>query len=260
VDRLCRALPTIAVLLAATACGGTSARSPSMIPTAPTAPAVTSLAITSVPVSASSLQLAALAHFSDGTSKDITTTARWESTNTNAAVVSVTGLVSAVAGGDVDIHATYQSTMATTHVQLARPDGPSTFVLSGVVHEVSPNARALGNVRIAIMAGPDFGTTIASDSAGAFRFTRLSRGVISVEASKDGYVIWKISNWLLDRDRQLEIALFPVPPQNGDGVTATARCLDGSWTWEKHAMLACADSGLAYVVCPGPLCGPSSIE
>jgi Big-like domain-containing protein len=245
------------MLLAATACGENAIRSQSMLPTAPSAPAaatLTAVAITSASISPSSFQLSAQAHFSDGTSKDITTIARWESTNTSIAVVSATGLVSGISAGEVDVHATYQSMTASTHVQIARPDGPSTFMLSGVVKEVPPGTHALGNVRIAIMAGPDFGTVISSDSNGAFRFTRLSRGVISVEASKDGFVIWKISNWLLDRDRQLEISLFPVPPTNSDGVTATARCLDGSWSWEKREMLACADSGLAYVVCPGPLC------
>jgi len=223
-------------------------------PTAPGSPAVTTVAITSATLTPSSVQLTAVAQLNDGATKDVTTSAQWDSTNTTIAVVSSSGLVTAIAAGDVDIHATYQSVVASARVHLAAPDGPSTFVLSGIVREVIPNARALGNARIAITAGPDYGTIIASDGSGAFRFTHLSRGVISVEASSDGYLIWKISNWLLDRDRDLEIAMFPVPPKDAAGVTATARCLDGSWSWETRRMLACAESGIAYTVCPGPFC------
>lgn len=135
------------------------------------------------------------------------------------------------------------------------PSAPaSTFLLSGIAHEVAPNAHALAGVRVAITAGPQAGTTVMSDTMGVFRFPALSDGTIGVEASRDGYLIWKVSNWPLQGDRAIEIALFPTPPANAAGVLATARCNDGSWSWDTSPALACAASGVAYDVCPGPFC------
>lgn len=256
-SRVGKALLSSLVVAFTTACvGGGSASAPALPPTAPTTPTptVTSVAIASATISSTSYQLSASARMSDGTTTDVTRVAHWDSADTNVAVVSATGLVTSINGGDVDIHATYSSVIATAHVTIARPAGPSTFILAGVVHEVAPNAHALGSVRLSIMAGPNFGTTITSDASGAFRFPPLARGVIAVEAFEDGYSIWKIANWPLDQDRQLDISLYPDPPKNADGVTASARCNDGSWSWDRAAMVVCAQSGVAYFVCPGPLC------
>jgi len=256
--RVGSALLISGIAIATTACvGGGSASAPTLPPTAPTtatAPTVAAIAISSATISTTSYQLSASARLSDGSTTDVTRVAHWDSADTNVAIVSPTGLVASINGGEVDIHATYQSVIGIAHVSVARPAGPSTFILSGVVHEVAPNVHALGRVRLSIMAGPDFGTTVTSDANGTFRFPSLARGVIAVEASQDGYSIWKIANWPLDQDRQLDISLYPNPPKNADGVTATARCNDGSWSWDKAAMLVCAESGVAYFVCPGALC------
>ena len=139
---------------------------------------------------------------------------------------------------------------------IAPPTAPaSTYMLSGIAHEVAPNPRSLSDVRVTITAGPDAGTTAMSDTMGVFRFPPLPTGTIGVQASRDGYVIWKVSNWPLNADRAIEIALFPTPPTNAAGATPTARCNDGSWSWETSPALACAAaSGVAYDVCPGPFC------
>src|SRR5581483_8049610 len=255
--RVGSALLSGAILIATTACvGGGSASTSTMPPTAPTpiAPTVASVTIASATISSTSYQLSASARLSDGTTTDVTHAAHWDSADTDVAIVSPSGLVTSINGGVVDIHATYRSVIGIAHLTVARPAGPSIFTLAGVVHEVAPNARPLGGVRLSIMAGPDFGTIVTSDANGAFRFPPLARGVIAVEASRDGYSIWKIANWPLDQDRQLDISLYPDPPKNADGLTATARCNDASWSWEKASMLVCAESGVAYFVCPGPLC------
>ena len=56
-------------------------------------------------------------------------------------------------------------------------------------------------------------------------------------------------------DTKIAVELFPTPPTNSSGATATGRCNDGSWTWATSRADACVNSGgLAYGVCPGPLC------
>jgi hypothetical protein len=131
----------------------------------------------------------------------------------------------------------------------------STFLLSGIAHEVAPNAHSLPGVLVTVTAGPPAGTSVTSDAMGVFRFPALPDGTIAVEASKAGYIGWKVSNWPLDADRAIEVALFPTPPVNAAGASATARCNDGTWSWDASPALACAaGGGVAYDVCPGPFC------
>jgi hypothetical protein len=241
------------------ACGGTGARSitaPSVSASVPgpTPPTVTTVIVAAAPLTPSTFQLSANARLSDGSTRDVTASARWESTNTSIAAVSSSGLVTSVAAGDVEIHATYEGVIGSLKLAVARPPGASTFALSGMVREVAPNSHSLGGVHLQITAGADFGRTATTASDGSFRFPAIARGVIDVEASKDGYLLWRIGNWVLDEDKQVTVSLYPIPPTDAGGVTATARCADGLWSWAKLQMLACADSGIAYVVCPGPLC------
>jgi hypothetical protein len=65
-------------------------------------------------------QLAAMAAFSNGTSQNVTSTATWQSSNTNIATVTTGGLVTAVNFGQVSITAAYQGASGplTVTVQL----------------------------------------------------------------------------------------------------------------------------------------------
>src|SRR5262249_17726688 len=153
-------------------------------------------------------QLSANARMSDGTMRDVTASARWESTNTSIAVVSSSGLVTSVAAGDVEIHATCEGVMGSLTLTVARPPGASTFAVSGIVREVVPNSHPLAGVRLQITAGPDFGKTATTASDGSFRFPAVTRGLTGVEASKDGYLLWRIGNWMLDEDKQVTVSLY----------------------------------------------------
>ena len=68
------------------------------------------------PVSATcgSLQYAATALFSDGSTKDASSTATWSSSNTSVAVVSTTGLASGIGLGTTNIGATFSGISATS--------------------------------------------------------------------------------------------------------------------------------------------------
>ena len=255
---MCRALPFLAAV-GLTACAGTGAQSltgptPATSAPAPAAPAATAIIIATTSLTPSTLQLSATARLSDASTRDVTTSARWESADTAIAIVTSGGLVSSVAGGDVEIRATYQGVVGSAKLTVARPPGASTFALAGIAREVAPNSQPLAGVRIEVTAGADFGLTTTTASDGSFGFPSLKRGLTAIEAFKDGYLLWRIGNWMVDENKQLIVSLFPIPPKDESGVTASARCSDSTWSWAKLQMLACADSGIAYVVCPGPLC------
>ena len=64
-----------------------------------------------------------------------------------------------------------------------------------------------------------------------------------------------VTNLTMDRDREIDLELFPTPPLNPAGASATARCVDGSWSWAATRGDACtANGGVVYGVCPGPMC------
>jgi hypothetical protein len=136
------------------------------------------------------------------------------------------------------------------------PAAPSTtIVLSGAALEAAPATHSLANVRIQVTDGPDAGMEATSDGAGTFRFSGLKSGSIGLTATKDGYLPWRVLNMSVDTYRQIEVVMYPIAPRNGDGVSATARCDDGTWSWETSAADLCAaHQGPAYAVCPGPLC------
>ena len=54
-------------------------------------------------------QFIAVATMTDGTTKDVTTLATWQSSNPQSAIVSPTGLVRAYTPGNLSISATYQN-------------------------------------------------------------------------------------------------------------------------------------------------------
>jgi hypothetical protein len=134
------------------------------------------------------------------------------------------------------------------------PTAP-TYTLTGVVREALPNPRLLSNTRVEITDGPDRGVFAMTDGNGSFRLSSVTAGVLTVQATKDGYLLWKVANFTVAGDSVLDVTLFPTPPSNAAGTVATARCADGSWSWAQTRGDACiAGGGVAYGVCPGPLC------
>ena len=73
-------------------------------------PTVSAVSVTgATPAVGNSAQFDAMAMDSDNTTKDVTTTATWTSSDTSVATVSSSGLVTAVATGTAVITATYSS-------------------------------------------------------------------------------------------------------------------------------------------------------
>jgi len=130
-----------------------------------------------------------------------------------------------------------------------------TWTLSGVAAEAAPDTHLLTGVRLQITDGPDAGLVATSDSSGSFRFGVLRPGAIGIVATRDGYLPWRVLNLSVETYPQIQVVLYPIPPADASGTSATARCNDGTWSWEpSFASLCAAHGGLAYSVCPGPLC------
>jgi hypothetical protein len=106
------------LLLHSVGCGG----SPS--PSAPSTPSITSVTITgngTFTKMGDTSQLTATVRMSDGTSQDVTSQSQWRSENDAVASVSATGLVTAKATGQCQIHAVYQTRDAALPVKVDLP-------------------------------------------------------------------------------------------------------------------------------------------
>ena len=115
--RSCLAL--VSLCLAVAACGSDSPAP--VTPAAPT-PTISAVQVRAAGDASGTLeagqtrQFAATATLSTGTTSDVTQQATWQSSAPAVATVSATGLVTAVAQGDADISATYQSVRGTMGV------------------------------------------------------------------------------------------------------------------------------------------------
>jgi hypothetical protein len=98
---------------------GSAGNSPS--PTAPSAATVAAVAVTSASPAAAAFQLTATARLSDGTARDVTSSAAWTSSNPLLATVSPTGMVTVVGSGELDVRATYRNVTGALHLLVTRP-------------------------------------------------------------------------------------------------------------------------------------------
>jgi hypothetical protein len=116
--KLSRRLLILVGLLASWSCGSPSTNTPA----SPSSPTLSSLAVSgATPLTGlgQTVQLTAIATFSDGSTQTVTTTATWQSSNTSVATVTSGGLVTAVTSGTVTLTASYQGKTATASVAIA---------------------------------------------------------------------------------------------------------------------------------------------
>jgi hypothetical protein len=129
------------------------------------------------------------------------------------------------------------------------------FAVGGMVQALEKPTRAVSGAVIEITQGPNAGKSVVSDETGSFAIYGLASGPALVRVTKNGYQPWTSKSFDLQSDTKIAIELFPMPPTNASGASATGRCNDGSWTWASSYGAACLNNGgLAYGVCPGPLC------
>lgn len=121
--------------------------------------------------------LTASANLSDGTSKDVTTTVQWVSSDASSISVSPGGLRTVLRFGQSYIRAMYQGKTSALSVQ-ATP--PGTFVFWGRVRE--PGNSGLAGVRVREESS---GVSIVSNKDGEFSFGGLTGARLAFE--KAGY-------------------------------------------------------------------------
>src|SRR5262245_27212149 len=194
---------TAAVIVMTAACGNDNAS-----PAAPTPPPVSSAAVTidvtSAAATGSSFQLTATARMADGSSRDVTGVATWQSSNINLATVTSAGFVTVVGTGEVELRATYAGVTGSMHVTVR---GPQTYSFTGVVAELAPKVHGIAGARVQIVVGPH----TFSDTNGVFSLYGLPAGRTILEVTKDGYVTYS-NQIVIDRDVQMQINLYPTPP------------------------------------------------
>jgi hypothetical protein len=247
---MCLVCTAILAVASFTSCSGNNATAPgSPTPTPAPSATVTAITVTSQPPAGFTFQLIATARLSDGSTRDVTAVATWSSSNESVIAVSPTGLATIVGTGSADVRAAYQNVVGTMTI-----DFGSGSALSGRVREEAPHTPALSGVRVEIVSGPRAGTYVTSDAAGAFRFANLT-GVVDLQATKAGYLPWRLGSLTVDRDTSIDVTMYATPPTSAAGDTATARCQDGTWSWARTVADACAaNGGILYGVCPGALC------
>jgi hypothetical protein len=188
-----------------------SACSDDKSPTAPTPPTppppagatVTSVVIASTQMNPMTYQLRADAQMSDGTTKDVTTAAQWQTSNTAVAQVSPSGLVTVVHDGTVEIRATYQSVTGTTNLTVAIP----LFTVRGTV---TAGGAPQEGVRITINSGLNQGEFTYTDDRGIFNFDGLRADTADFAIAHAGYQPWT-QRITIDKDiTDLAVVLMPV--------------------------------------------------
>ena len=102
----------------------------------PGSPSLAVRSVTVVLVSAGpTYQGSAVAAFSDGSSREVTTEAQWNSSDPSVATVSTSAQVTVIKAGAVEIRAVYQSVMGSAALTVAPPPPPPppppTFTLAG---------------------------------------------------------------------------------------------------------------------------------
>ncbi len=146
------------------------------------------------------------------------------------------------------------SPTTTAQAAVSATDGTE-FAVGGIVQSIDKPNRAVGGALIQIMQGANTGKSTVSDETGSFAIFGLTPGPATVRVSRNGFQTWTSKDFDLQHDTKIAVELFTAPPTNSSGATATGRCNDGSWTWASTRADACVNgSGLAYGVCPGPLC------
>jgi hypothetical protein len=154
----------------------------------------------------------------------------------------------------VHVTATTDSKATTLTTELSgSPAAP--YAWNGRISEADPGHAFIAGAVVEILTGAKAGTRTTTDALGGFAIPGLPPGSIDVEVSKGGYQHGGVSGLTIDRDVTFDVMLYPTPPTNAAGATATARCNDGTWTWTATRQDACvANAGIAYGVSHGPLC------
>lgn len=169
-----------------------------------------------------------------------------------ASVIVISSLCTAACGGASG--AVTSPTPSSASPSPVTPETPKSYAIGGMVTAVEKPTRFVKDARVEITSGANAGRFVVSGADGSFALMDLLPGAGTLRVSKTDFQSWS-QEFSLDNDLKIAAELFPAPPANQNGATATGRCNDGAWTWAQTLPEACIlNGGIAYGVCPGPLC------
>jgi hypothetical protein len=256
-------------------CGGGGGDSPTT-PSPPT-PTVSSVSVTGPEAAAKagdSAQFTATASFSNGTSQNITSQATWQSSSATVATVTPAGMVTAVAPGEADISASYQSITGRMKITVV----PRTANLCGVVRE--SGGGGIRGARVEVRDGANAGRTTDSDNGGNYCLNQLEAGNFTLRISLSGYeaveqFVALSANVTLDVSLRRSSSPAPTPPPNPNPTPSpngaqcnaaaypssapcgspSAVCNDNTLSCSNNRSGTCSThQGVKCWLCPGRLC------
>jgi hypothetical protein len=178
----------VLLLISASACGSGSNSTTSPTPTAPTTVGPSSVTVlcsnTTLTAVGQQTQCSVTVVLSNGISQDQTLASQWNSSNSNVAPVSSTGLVTAVANGSATITATFQGVQGVRAVGVTLP---TTFTLTGTLTD-GTSRGILPNINIQIVSGTNNGRSAVTDGGGNYTMSGLSAGTFTLSVSAVSYL------------------------------------------------------------------------
>lgn len=157
--------------------------------------------------------------------RDVTTEASWRLSGVLGARISPTGVIDGTEGGDVEIHAEYQSHHVRARARLTR-DGPGQMLaaLRGRVYaETSGDIRPVADARVEVIGGASAGISTTTLGDGSYELIGLVPGDVVVRASRVGYASADGSCQIHPGDNRLSLVISPVAEGGGDAVLARRR-------------------------------------
>jgi hypothetical protein len=129
------------------------------------------------------VQLSATARLADGSSRDVTTEARWNSANRTVLSVSPDGVATGHEAGEAMVSVHFGSATATREVIVVPR---STFRIVGLVTEADARSAAVVGARVAVTAGVGAGLFATTGEDGRYRLYGVA-GDVELRITKDGY-------------------------------------------------------------------------
>ena len=211
----------------------------------------------------------ATAVYRDGSSRDVTSEARWTSTDDSVLLVTSPGVVAGRSNGEAEIRAAYANTSHGRRVVVV-PSGQ--YVLRASVHDGQVPTSPIFAARVEVIGGPAAGLAATTDWYGLARLFGVPADV-EVRVSKEGYES-TVQSLRLSTGGQARIELSPSRSRadlsgsyhltitsgscSGDGAlpeAATSRTYSAS-IWEPGGKVRVQLSGATFPskVCPGTNC------
>jgi len=155
-------------------------------------------------------QLKAIARYSDGSERDVSSESTWSSTQPQIATAEG-GLVRGIALGRTIIRALYSSRNASL-TMVIEPEG--TFIVSGNITE--PGGLVVGGATVAVVSGP--ANSVKATTSGGFYELFGVAGMVTVRVSNPGYVDEMRTITVAD-NQKLNVEIRPVVAPSSIGGT-----------------------------------------